>query len=167
MAAVVSDASVLISLAAIRQFGLLSVLYREIIVPDAVWREITGPSPKAPGAPETAAARAAGWLGVAFATNRPLVTQLEATLDPGEAEAIALAIERAPCLLLLDESDGRRAARAMGVQLTGTLGVLLRAKASGQVVALKPLLIELVERHNFRLHQDLFRQVLLQTGEAP
>lgn len=50
-----------------------------------------------------AAARASGWLQVATAINRPLVTQLETVLDPGEAEAIALAIEHAPSLLLIDE----------------------------------------------------------------
>lgn len=95
------------------------------------------------------------------------MTQLEATLDPGEAEAIALAAERAPSLLLIDESDGRRVARTIGVSLTGTLGVLLRAKAHGHVAALKPLLNELIERQHFRLHRDLYRQILSEAGEKP
>jgi predicted nucleic acid-binding protein len=167
MAAVVSDSSVLIGLAAIRQFGLLPLLYDEVLVPDAVWREVASSPPDSPGSTEATAACAAGWLNAAAAINRPLVTQLEATLDPGEAEAIALAVEREPSLLLIDESDGRRVARTMGVSLTGTIGVLLRAKAKGHFTALKPLLDELIERHHFRLHRDLYRQVLSESGELP
>jgi predicted nucleic acid-binding protein len=84
-------------------------------------------------------------LQVTTAGNRPLVTQLETVLDVGEAEAIALAVERAPSVLLIDERDGRHMARTLGVPLTGTLGVLLRAKALGLVPAIKPLLTELVQ----------------------
>ena len=76
-------------------------------------------------------------------------------LDPGEAEAIALAIERAPSLLLIDEREGRQVARTLGVPLTGTLGILLRAKGLGHTPAIKPLLTELIEQHHFRLHPSL------------
>jgi predicted nucleic acid-binding protein len=47
----------------------------------------------------------------------------------GEAEAIALAIERKADLLLVDERRGRHAARASGVRVTGLLGVIAQAKA--------------------------------------
>jgi len=87
-------------------------------------------------------------------------------LDPGEAEAIALAVERAPSLLLIDEQEGRQTARTLGVQITGTLGVLLRAKALGHVPAIKPLLTELVEQHHFRLHARLIQQIVAEAGEA-
>jgi predicted nucleic acid-binding protein len=52
----------------------------------------------------------AGGLHVASAGNRPLVAQRETVFDPGEAEAISLAVERAPSLLLIDERDGRQVA---------------------------------------------------------
>lgn len=111
-------------------------------------------------------ARGAGWLQVATAVNRPLVTQLETTLDPDEAEAIVLAVERASTLLLIDDRDGRQVARTLGVPLMGTLGVLLRAKALGHTRAVNPLLTELTEQHHFRLHPDLMLQVLAEAGEA-
>jgi hypothetical protein len=76
------------------------------------------------------------------AGNRPLVTQLETLLDPREAEAIALAVEQAPSLLLIDERDGRQVARTLKVPITGTVGVLLRAKALGFVPGIKPLLTD-------------------------
>jgi predicted nucleic acid-binding protein len=83
-----------------------------------------------------------------------------------EAEAIALAVERAPSLLLIDERDGRHMARTLGVPLTRALGVLLRAKGLGHVPAIKPLLTELVQQHHFRLHPDLVQQVLAEAGEV-
>ena len=168
MAVVVSDASPLICLAAIRHFDLLRALYDEVLVPEAVWQEVTS----APAFAEAASlrtagdARSAGWLQVAAADNRPLVTQLETVLDPGESEAIALAVERAPSLLLIDERDGRQVARTLGVPITGTLGVLLRAKTLGHVQAIKPLLTQLVEQHYFRLHPNLVQQVLAEAGEG-
>lgn len=113
-----------------------------------------------------AEAHAAGWLRVATVNNRPLVTQLETVLDFGEAEAIALAVESKPSLLLIDERDGRQVARTLNAPLTGTLGVLLRAKALGHAPVIKPLLTELVEQHHFRLHPDLLQQVLAEAGEA-
>ena len=168
MAVVVSDASPLICLAAIRQFNLLRLLYDEVLIPEAVWQEIT----RAPAFADAASlqvaadARGAGWLQVASASNRPLVTQLETVLDPGEAEAISLAVERAASLLLIDERDGRQVARTLGVPLTGTLGVLLRAKTLGHTPAIKPLLTQLVEQHHFRLHPSLLQQVLSEADEA-
>jgi predicted nucleic acid-binding protein len=169
MAVVVSDASPLICLSALRQFNLLRLLYGAVLVPAAVWQEVTRvPAFSSTATPQAATdAHAAGWLQVATASNRPLVTQLETTLDAGEAEAIALAVERKPSLLLIDERDGRQVARTLDVPFTGTLGVLLRAKALGHAPAIKPLLTELVQQHNFRLHPDLVQKVLVEAGEEP
>jgi predicted nucleic acid-binding protein len=68
---------------------------------------------------------------------------------------------------LIDERDGRQIARTLDVSFTGTLGVLLRAKALGHAPAIKPLLTELVQQHNFRLHPDLVHKVLMEAGQAP
>jgi predicted nucleic acid-binding protein len=168
MGVVISDASPLICLSALRQLELLHLLYSEVLVPNAVWQEVThAPAFATVDVPQTVSqAKTAGWLRVVSASNRPLVTQLETTLDAGEAEAIALAVERKPCLLLIDERDGRQIARALGVHLTGVLGILLRAKTSGHIPAIKPLLTKLVEHHNFRLHPELVQKVLKESGEA-
>jgi predicted nucleic acid-binding protein len=57
---------------------------------------------------------------------------LATTLDPGEAEAIALALELSADLILLDGRDGRKDAEHAGLRVTGALGVLLRAKNDGR-----------------------------------
>ena len=54
-------------------------------------------------------------------------------LDRGEAEAIALAIERRADLILVDEKRGRRIAAAAGLTVTGLLGVVARAKRTGLI----------------------------------
>lgn len=129
--------------------------FAQAVIPEAVWQEITrAPSFADAASLQVAAdARGAGWLQVATAANRPLVMQLETALDPGEAEAIALAVERAPSLLPIDERDSRQVARTLGVPHTRSLGVLLRAKALGHTPAIKPPLKELLEQHHFRRRQ--------------
>jgi len=167
MPAVVSDASVLICLGALRQLQLLRDLFQEVRVPDAVWREVTVSAGTRPGAQETIQAAQQGWLKVQAPGNHALVKSLQSTLDAGEAEAIALAAELGASFLLMDESEGRSEARSLGVPVTGTVGVLLRAKQTGAVPAVKPLLSTLIAQHNFRLSRPLYEQVLQQVGETP
>jgi hypothetical protein len=167
MAAVVSDASVLICLGAAGQIHLLRDFYQEVVVPDAVWREVTVAAASLPGAKEAALANQEGWLKVRTPAQPGLVATLRGALDEGEAEAIALASELRARLLLIDETEGRTAARALGLTVTGTLGVLLRGKREGKVAALKPVLDGLMGQHGFRLGRQLYEQVLREVGEVP
>lgn len=118
-----------------------------------------------PGTTEARQARQEGWLRVETPRNRALVSSLAASLDIGEAEAITLASELGAALLLIDESDGRAAARNLGLTITGTLGILVRAKLCGRLSALKPVLDQLVHHQSFRLSRPLYERVLRQVGE--
>jgi uncharacterized protein len=166
MPVVISDASVLICLGAIQQLHLLRDFYQEIVVPDAVWTEVTVAAASRAGAKEAIQARQEAWLKVQTPANRPLVISLHTVLGAGESEAIALATELHASLLLIDENDGRRQAKALGLAVTGTLGVLLRARQTGKLSALKPVLNTLMQQHNFRLSHILYEQVLRQAGET-
>jgi predicted nucleic acid-binding protein len=64
-------------------------------------------------------------------------------LDKGEAEAIVLATEKEADLIILDESLGRFHAKHSGLKVTGTIGILLKAKQLGHINELKSLLFEL------------------------
>jgi predicted nucleic acid-binding protein len=114
MKVVVSDATTLIVLQRISRLDLLAVL-DEVLVPPAVWEELTRdyrfPSQV---------------VRVEPVRDRKLVGFLHAFLDPGESEAIALAKERA-LPLIIDEKKGRRAARRLGITITGFLGLVLFA----------------------------------------
>lgn len=167
MPAVVSDASVLICLGAIQQIQILEEFFQEVFIPDAVWREVMVASGLRAGGKETSDAVQKGWLKVRTPGNRALVTSLQITLDSGEAEAIALATELGSSLLLIDESDGRTEARSLGMQVTGTLGIPLKAKVAGLIPALKPLLDTLIAQNSFRLGKALYTQALQAVGETP
>ena len=132
-----------------------------------MWREVTVAAASLPGAKETVRAKQEGWLNVRTPGQQGLVAMLRGSLDEGEAEAIALSSELRASLLLMDETEGRAAARAMGLEVTGTLGVLLRGKREGKVPILKPILDQLMHQHGFRLSRRLYEQVLGEVGEIP
>lgn len=165
MPAVVVDSSVLITLAAGEQFHLLRELYTTLYVPPEVWNEVTS-VPKPFGTNEARQARDAGWLIVRAPTSLAAIQALPFNLQPGETEALALAVELADALLLVDDAQGRRAARALGINYTGTLGVLLRAKAEGKLAALRPALDLMQKRTTFWLSEEVHRAALAQAGEA-
>lgn len=159
---VVSDASPLIALAAIGELSLLHRLYGEVLVPEAVHLEATASRPSAPGAVEV---RDASWITVRAVKDRVLVAALSLDLDPGEAEAIALAVESGADLLLMDERRGRLAATRLGRRVVGVLGALTDAKQRGLVPAVRPLLDALATDAGFRISHELHRRVLEAAGE--
>jgi uncharacterized protein len=165
MPAVVVDSSVLITLAAGEQFHLLRDFYSTIHVPPEVWKETTA-SFKTFGVQESQHARAEGWLIVQAPQDLGKVAALPFNLQPGETEALALALELPGSLLLVDDAQGRKAAAALGIAYTGTVGVLLRAKAEGKIPALRPVLGLLATRTTFWLSPAVEAAALKQAGES-
>jgi predicted nucleic acid-binding protein len=165
MPAVVVDSSVLITLAAGEQFHLLRDFYSTIHIPPGVWKETTA-APKTFGVQEVQRAKSDGWLVVQSPRDLAKVSALPFNLQPGETEALALALELSGSLLLVDDAQGRKAAAALGIAYTGTLGVLLRAKAEGKISALRPVLGLLATRTTFWLSPAVESAALKQTGES-
>jgi uncharacterized protein len=85
-------------------------------------------------------------------------------LDAGEAAVIQLALEQQILWVCIDEWKGRRLALAAGLQVTGTLGLLGKAKMLGIIPALRPL-VERALRQGIRYHPELVRKVLEAVGE--
>jgi predicted nucleic acid-binding protein len=146
---VVTDTSCLIALDRIGQIDLLPALFT-VHAPLAVVSEF---------------GRRPSWLHVERAAPER-VEALLSRVDRGEAEALALAESYADVQLLIDEKKGRRVARALGLRVTGTAGVLLAAKAAGLVPTLRPLLDALLHEHDFRLGERHYKAVLREAGEA-
>lgn len=92
--------------------------------------------------------------------------KLREDLDPGEAEAIVLAIERQADLLLVDERRARRTATAAGLTVSGLLGVVAKAKQAGLIDLARPVLDELIQTARFWIGPDLYKEVLVELGEA-
>jgi uncharacterized protein len=103
------------------------------------------------------------WLRVER-LREPLSPMTLASLDRGEAAVIQLALERQIAWVCIDEWKGRRAALAAGLQVTGVLGLLGRAKRLGLLSEIRPL-IELARERGIRYHPEIIRQVLDAAGE--
>lgn len=101
----VSDTSPISNLAAIRQLVILQRLYNEVIVPTAVHQELLNSGAEDPA---VLAIQTLDWIQIRSVTNAALLQSLQANLDVGEAEAIALAIELTADRLLMDERRGRQ-----------------------------------------------------------
>jgi predicted nucleic acid-binding protein len=159
---VVSDASPLISLAVVRHLDVLQHLYERVIVPEAVYREITG-SAGLPGATEI---QGLEWIASQPVQNDIVVRALQGELDRGEAEAIALAVELQAGLVLIDERRARAVAIRMGLNVVGVLGVLVEAKRKALIPRLKPVLDALIAQAGFWVSQQLYGRALHAVGEG-
>jgi len=147
----VSNSSPLIALAKI---GRLNLLGYEIIIPKAVFEEITR-------ARREYARELYKWgrNRVSVVKNRRAVEYLELVLDRGEAEVIVLAEEIEADAVLIDDLKGRKTAMLRGLTVIGTIGVLLDAKERGLVDDVKPLLDELI-RKKIRISRELYNHAL-------
>jgi len=129
MIVVVADTSPLNYLVQIDCQELLAALYQRVLVPPAVMNELD--RPRTPAAVRAWVDHLPAWVEV-----RAVQSTLPATLaglDPGEQEAIQLAQEQHADLLLMDERRAVAFARRHGLEVTGTLGVLVQAARLGLV----------------------------------
>lgn len=155
---VVSDTSPVLALAAIGQLKLLRSLFDEVVIPEAVSRELTHKNPDFLALPS--------WLRSQRASDQDLVALLLAEIDLAEAEAIAIAIELHADLLLIDERIGRKVAQQRGLAYTGLIGVLLEAKRRGFLAAVRPLLDDLFTKAGFRISMSLRKRTITLAGEG-
>ncbi|ALU11850.1 hypothetical protein EYM_05385 [Ignicoccus islandicus DSM 13165] len=156
---VVSDSSVIIALARICRLDLLEKLFGKIIVPEAVWREVT-----VEGKLGREKVLRAGFIRVKEVRDRRLAMLLKELVDDGEAEAITLALEVDADVLLIDDRDARSLAKELGLQVMGVLGVLALAKYNGIIPEVKPIVTELVES-GFWVSTGILEEFLRELGE--
>lgn len=151
---VVADASVLIALARLDQLSLLEKVFGEVAIPPAVSREVAPSLPRLPGWVQTRTLRRALDARV-----------VEAWLDPGETEAISLALETRADRVILDDLPARQLAKDLGLAVVGTAGVLFAAKQRGFIAAVRPPL-DALRAAGFRLRQDVYEEILKAAGEG-
>jgi predicted nucleic acid-binding protein len=159
---VISNSSPIIHLTKVGRLDLLHELYDVVVVPSAVYAECLS---EGKDRVEIEIIKRADWLQVAPVSNHLLVRLLMTELDDGESEVIALALERKAELVLLDDADAREKARIYALNMTGTLGVLLRAKHEGKILVFRDILDQLIQT-GFRIHPRLRKRFLEEAGEV-
>lgn len=155
---VVSDAGPLISLGRLDLLALLPQLFAQVQVPTAVLEECMA----RPDNADTLRIQAAldqGGLVVCDAV--PIVRD---GLDPGECAAIGRALQIGAGLLA-DDHAARQCALELGLDIIGTLGVLVLAKRAGYVPAIRPL-VERLRAGGQRLSHAAVSQALAAANEA-
>lgn len=141
MRIVIADSSCLIALDNIDETDLLRQLYTEVLVTPEVADEVGDSLPN--------------WVGQKSSANRQLIDQLSESLDIGEATSIALALDLKDCILIIDEKKGRRTATQLGIEITGTFGIVMQGLDDG-LLKDPSSIVERLERVGFYI-SDLLK----------
>jgi len=140
--AVIVNTSPLLYLHQVGSLNILQQLYGTIIVPPAVQEELA--AGKRQGA-DVPGVHNLAWIHIHPVTSAPLVPAV-VDLGLGEAEVIALGLEMADSLLILDDQLARRIADLHALRYTGTLGVLVKAKQGGYLSSVRVVISALREK---------------------
>lgn len=157
---VVSDTTPLISLLKIGRLDLLKKLFREIIIPNAVFYELTADRRFKL---ESEQIKFKDFIKVKSVKNSESVDIFkgETGLDRGESEAIILADELKADLLLMDEAKGRNISIKMGHKIIGTIGIFLAAYEEKELTAEEVKdCIDGLQRSGRHIGQQYYRMLL-------
>jgi len=148
--AIISDTSCFIILTNVGELELLQKVYGQIVTTPEIVAEFGEPLPE--------------WVEIAEVKDKYRQTILELQIDKGESSAIALALETPDSVVILDDYKARKIAERLGVTLTGTIGVIIKAKLNGTIPSVKPIL-EKIKQTDFRLSREIETQALKEADE--
>lgn len=161
---VVSDTSPLLSLIYLNQLHLLSLLFKEVIIPVGVETELLN---SRISDEQKQYLKNQKWVRVQSPENLAEVSRIVSRdIHLAEAQAIVLAKELHADYLLIDEQLGRAVASSEGLLIVGVLGVLLRAKKENHIAAIKPMMDVLIAKTGFWISEPLYKRVLQLAGEV-
>jgi predicted nucleic acid-binding protein len=142
---VIPDTSSLILFHKIGELNLLQAIYKNLITTQEVASEFDADLP--------------GWIEIKKIKDHTYQKFLETQVDSGEASVIALAKESKNPLLILDDPKARKLAQRLNLRITGTLGVIHKARRIGTIDKVQPVLDKLLST-DFRISQRLIRELL-------
>lgn len=135
MRKVIVNSTPLIALCKVNQLELLRELYTEITIPEAVFQEVTAKNDSV----KREILENGAWIHVQSVSDTIDRRMYKAKLHDGEVEVMILAQEIKADLVIIDDNAARKTAIYLSLPLTGTVGVLLRAKAEGLVPKVMPI----------------------------
>lgn len=149
--AIISDTSCIITLELIDQLTILKKLFGKVFITEIIAKEYSMPLP--------------AFIEISNPSNVKYQKILESLVDKGEASAIALCMDQEDPLLIIDDYEGRRLARNIGINITGTLGLLIESKKLGYISKLSPVLADIKNKTKFRIKEELIQEALRIVGE--
>ncbi len=147
---VISDTSTLILFHKIDELSLLQKVYEDLITTPEIAEEFGEKLPD--------------WIKIQSVSDKKYQNFLETQVDYGEASAIALASEYEDVLLLLDDLKARKLAIRLKFKVTGTLGVIHKAKQLSIIDKVKPLIDKLLLT-DFRVADNIIDEILKLNNE--
>jgi predicted nucleic acid-binding protein len=147
---IISDTSCLIILAKIEELDLLRQLYKAVTITEDILKEYGESLPD--------------WIEVRKVKDQYSQQLLEIQIGKGEASAIALALESDDPIIVLDDWKARKVAERLGISVTGTLGVIIKAKKTGIITSIRPFLKKIRET-DFRISEELEQIALAEANE--
>jgi predicted nucleic acid-binding protein len=155
---VVADTSALVALAACDALPFLDQLFQDVRVPPAVLRECTVPG-------KAQVERLEDYLhGKVFEVDLKEFVIAVAGLGQGELEAMALCKRLQADRMLVDDYRARKVAHLNGIEVIGSLGVLMRAKEAGLVSEIRPF-VKAIQSAGIRYGEQLVSEALSLAGE--
>ena len=134
-----------ITLTNIGELDIIQKLYNKITTTIEIATEFGEPLPE--------------WVEILSVKSKDTQRLLEMQIDKGESSAIALALEISDSLLILDDIKARKVATQLGLSITGTLGIIIKAKLEGIIPSVIPILNK-IKQTDFRLSNEVELQVL-------
>ena len=161
MRKVIVNSTPIILLSNISQLELLKQIYGEITIPQAVYDEVTEK-------PDSACQNLKNhfdWIKIETIKNPLQKKMYQAKLHDGEVEVMILAQEEPKAdLVILDDNTAKKTARFLELTVTGTLGILIKAKQLKLIEKIKTLMDALIS-NGFFVAQNVYNMVLEQAGE--
>ena len=147
---VIADTSCFILLHKIDELQILKAVFKNIYTTSIIKKELGKPLP--------------AWIKITDPKDQHYQNILELDIDKGEASAIALSLEMKNSLLILDDLKARKLAEKLHLDYTGTLGVIIKAKKSGLIKSVVPIITK-IRKTNFRFSELVIRELLNAVGE--
>jgi len=144
------------------QMEILKTIFKELHVPMAVHSEIEA---YFSGDDQWQKCLDEGFIIRTEIQTSPKIKELMIHLHMGEAEALCLCIENNAKLCLLDDKDARIIARLNNIPISGTLGVLMKAKKMGIIESVKDLMDRLRTDHHYWINDAMYNKVLSLSNE--
>ena len=154
MRKIIVNSTPLIALAKANKLEILKEMYEHIIIPEAVYREVTEKDDIA--AQRIEAARE--WIEVRKVDSNLDRRMYKAKLHDGEVEVMLLAQEIGADAVVIDDGAARKTAEYLGLPLTGTLGVMIKAKQRGLLEAVMPV-VQQMEQNGIFFSRELKEKI--------